>query len=470
MIAGMSKPTQAVVIGASMAGLLAARALSETFDRVVVVESDRLPDDASDRRAVPQGKHVHGLLARGLVALNTLFPGFDADLLAAGALRSDVSDMHWWADGWLVKTEPSGITGFSCSRRLLEHTVRERVRALPGVEINDSCDVLGLISNANGDTINGVRTMSRVDSAQAAELRADLVVDAAGRASRTPQWLTALGYKTAEETRIPVDITYVTREYRREPGHLDGRVGIVTHSFPGLPMGAFLLAIEDDTFILTCTGIYGEEPPMDDDGLAEFVAKLPPPDLAEFLRAATRISEPLKTHYPVSVRRHYESLTNFPAGYVVVGDAVCSFNPVFGQGMSVAAAEAVLLRDLLRAGSANLATDLFAGAAEIVDVPWMIAVNADLRYPEAKVPQTEEIKALNDYLALVVRAASVDATVATAFIRVISLLDAPQHLQEPAMVARVMEAAAVGEADPRWPRDALQGPAYPISSATKAVS
>jgi flavin-dependent dehydrogenase len=252
--------------------------------------------------------------------------------------------------------------------------------------------VLGLISNANGDTINGVRIMSRVDSAHAAELRADLVVDAAGRASRTPQWLTALGYKTAEETQIPVDITYVTREYRREPGQLDGRVGTATNSFPGLPVGAFLLASEDDTFILTCGGTYGEEPPMDDDGLAEFAAKLPPPDLAEFLRTATRISEPLKTHYAVSVRRHYENLTTFPAGYVVVGDAVCSFNPVFGQGMSVAAAEAVLLRDLLRSGNANLAADFFAGAAEIVDVSWMIAVNADLRYPEAKVLQTEEIR------------------------------------------------------------------------------
>jgi 2-polyprenyl-6-methoxyphenol hydroxylase-like FAD-dependent oxidoreductase len=449
MIAAMTKRTQAVVIGASMAGLLAARALSETFDRVIVVERDLLPDDASDRRGVPQGKHVHALLARGLVALNTLFPGFDADLLAAGALRSDASDIHWWADGLLVKTEQSGITGFSCSRRLLEHTVRERVRALPGVEINDHCVVLGLINTDDGDTITGVRTMSRVDSAGAAELPADLVVDAAGRASQTPLWLAALGHKAVEETRIPIDITYVTRQYRREPGQLDGRVGTVTHSFPGLPISAFLLALEDDAFILTCAGIYGEEPPMDDDGLAEFAAKLPPLDLAEFLRTATPIGEPLKTHYAASVRRHYEKLTNFPAGYVVVGDAVCSFNPVFGQGMSVAAAEAVLLRDLLRAGSVNLAADFFAGAAEIVDAPWMIAANADLRYPEAQVPETEEIKAVNDYLALVNRAASVDATIATTFMRVINLLDTPQQLLEPAMVARVIEVAAVDEADPR---------------------
>jgi 2-polyprenyl-6-methoxyphenol hydroxylase-like FAD-dependent oxidoreductase len=470
MIAGMTKPTQAVVIGASMAGLLAACALSETFDRVVLVERDHLPDDASDRRGVPQGKHLHGLLAGGFVALNNLFPGFEADLLVAGAVRSDVqSDIHWWVDGHLIKPEPSGIIGFSCSRRLLEHTVRERVKALPEVEIIDHCDVLGIVSTDAGETIGGVRIISKADSAEASELPADLVIDASGRASRSSRWLTALGFQPAEETRIPVDITYVTREYRRESGQLDGRAGTSTGSYPGLPIGAFLLALEDDTFMLTAGGIYGETPPMDDDGFAEFAAKLPTRDFADFLRTATRISDPLKLHYPVSVRKHYERLTDFPAGYLVVGDALCSFNPIFAQGMSVAAAEAVLLRDLLSAGSVNLAADFFGGAAEIIDVPWLIAVNADLRYPQAKVAQTDDGKALDEYLRLVYRAASVDRTVATAIVRVINLLDTPERLLEPAMVARVMEIAQVNEADVSDPVRSETPSVFPILSASKAV-
>jgi 2-polyprenyl-6-methoxyphenol hydroxylase-like FAD-dependent oxidoreductase len=438
----MTKPTQAVVLGASMAGLLTACALSETFDRVVLVERDHLPDDASDRRGVPQGKHLHGLLAGGLAALNKLFPGFEADLVAAGAVRSDVqSDIHWWVDAHLIKPEPSGIVGFSCSRRLLEHTVRERVKALPEVEIIDHCDALGIISTDAGETISGVRIVSRPNGAEAVELPADLVIDATGRASRSSQWLTALGYQAAEETRIPVDITYVTQTYRRETGQLDGRAGTSTASYPDLPIGAFLLALEDDTFMLTVGGIYGETPPMDDDGLAEFVDKLPTRDFADFLRTATRISDPVKAHYPFSVRRHYERLTDFPAGYLVVGDALCSFNPIFAQGMSVAAAEAVLLRDLFLAGSKNPAAEFFAAAAEIIDVPWLTAVNADLRYPQAEVAQTDDDKALNEYLELVYRAASVDRSIATAFVRVFNLLDTPDPLLEPAMMARVVDIA-----------------------------
>jgi 2-polyprenyl-6-methoxyphenol hydroxylase-like FAD-dependent oxidoreductase len=470
MIAGMTKSTQAVVMGASMAGLLAACAMSETFDRVVVVERDHLPDDASDRRGVPQGRHLHGLLAGGLVALNNLFPGFEADVLAAGAVRSDMqSDIHWWIDAHLIKPAPSGIIGVSCSRRLLEHTVRERVKALPRVEIIDHCDVHGIVSTDDGATISGVRIISRADDAESTELPADLVVDATGRASRSSRWLTALGYLAAEETRIPVDITYVTREYRREPGQLDGRAGTSTGSYPDLPFGAVLLALEDDTFILTAGGIYGETPPMDDDGLAEFAAKLPTRDFADFLHTATRISEPLKTHYPVSVRKHYERVTNFPAGYLVVGDALCSFNPIFGQGMSVAAAEAVFLRDLLRSGGADLASDFFAGAAEIIDVPWLIAVNADLRYPQAKVAQSDDDKALDEYLRLVYRAASVDSTVGTAIVRVINLLDTPERLLEPAMVAHVTEMARVNEVDVSHPARSEGTSVSPILSASKAV-
>ncbi len=378
----MTKPTQAVVLGASMAGLLAACAVSETFDRVVLVERDHLPAHASDRRGVPQRKHLHGLLAGGLVALNNLFPGFEADLLAAGAVRSDVqSDIHWRIDAHLINPEPSGIVGFSRSRRLLEHTVRERVNALPEVEIIDYCDALGIISTDDGETISGVQIRSRAGSAEASELRADLVIDATGRASHSSGWLAAMGYQPAEETRIPIDITYVTRQYCREPGQLDGRAGTSSGSYP--------------------------------DGLAEFAGKLPTRDFADFLHAATRISDPLKTYYPVSVRRHYERRTDFPAGYLVVGDALCSFNPLFAQGMSVAAAEAILLRDLLYAGSVCLAADFFTAAAEIIDAPWLIAVNADRRYPQAKVAQTDDGKALDEYLRLVYRAASVDRTVAT---------------------------------------------------------
>lgn len=453
-----------------MAGLLAACALSETFDRVVLLERDHLPDGARHRRGVPQGEHLHGLLAGGLAAMTNLLPGFEDDLLAAGAVRSDVqSDIHWWVDAHLIKPEPSGIVGFSCSRRLLEHTVRNRVKALPKVQIIEDCDVLGILSADDGESISGVRIRSGVSSTEASTLPADLVIDATGRASRSSQWLTGLGYQDAEETRIPVDITYVTRTYRRERGQLDGRAGTFTGPYPGLPIGAFLLALEDDTFMLTTGGIYGETPPMDDDGLVDLAGKLPTRDFTDFLRTATRTGDPLKTHYRVSVRRHYERLTEFPAGYLVVGDALCSFNPIFAQGMSVAAAEAVLLRDLLHAGCVNVAAEFFEGAAKIIDVPWLIAVNADLRYPQCKLTQTAEAKAFDEYLRRVYRAASMDRTLATAIMRVINLLETPVRLLEPGVVVRVMQIIRGDAADANDPVQSEFATEFAILPRAKTV-
>ncbi|MGW2286983.1 FAD-dependent oxidoreductase [Streptomyces phaeochromogenes] len=230
----MNNKTRAVVIGASMSGLWTAAALSHSFDQVVVVERDRLPAGPDHRRAVPQSRHLHGLMARGLAAMESLLPGFEDDLAAAGAVRSDLqSDIHWYLDGHLVKPEPSGITGYSMTRPLLEHVIRTRVRALPGVSVIDHCDVLDLIT-ADG-VVTGARVLSRADGAEATDLAADLVIDAAGRASRTPQWLTGLGYAAPTQSTVPVGITYVSREYRREPRHLDGRAGHLHHLFPRFP-------------------------------------------------------------------------------------------------------------------------------------------------------------------------------------------------------------------------------------------
>lgn len=437
----MTNKTRAVIVGASMAGLCAAAALADSFDEVTVIERDVLPDGPVDRRGVPQGMHLHGLQAGGLRSLSDLFPGFEDDLANAGAVRADAqSDIHWYLDGYLVKPEPSGLIGYASSRRLLEHVVRTRVRALARVDIRDGWDVVDLTTTADRQTVTGVRVSRRAEGAAATEVRADLVVDASGRASRSRQWLTGLGLPAPEVTRVQVDITYVTRQYRRERRHLDGRVGTSVSFFPGSLHGGFLLAMEDDTFVFTTGGIYGQEPPMNDEDLPAYVESFVSGDFANFLKTAERITEPVRAHFPAGIRAHYQNLGEFPDGYLVVGDAVCSFNPVYGQGMSVAAAEAVLLRDLLRADRARLAERFFAGAAGIIDIPWAITVNGDLRFPEAGAPHSEEATQFNAYLRQIYQAASSDAEVGTALMRVIQMVDPPDQLLEPSLVERVMRA------------------------------
>lgn len=442
--------TRAIVLGGSVAGLLAATALSEHFEQVVVIDRDELPTDPSDRRGVPQGRHVHGLLARGIAAINSLLPGFDDDLVTAGALRLDVqSDIHWYLDGHLVNPSRSGITGYAASRRLLEHVIRTRVHGLSNVVIRDACDVLELMTASGNSAVTGVVIKPKAGGAEPTEIRAHLVVDATGRASRTPHWLTQRGLTPPVETRISVGITYVTREYRREPHHLDGRAGTSVAVFPGSLRGAFLLAIEEDRFILTTGGIHGEQPPLDDEGLDAFARTLPTAEVTDFLTTAVRISEPVKTHYPTSVRRHYERLHDFPDGYLVIGDALCSFNPVYGQGISVAAMEAELLGQVLHGARGSLAKQFFIAAAEVIDNPWTIAANTDLRFDETTGPKPAGIAAFTAYLEQIYPAASTDAAVGTAFLRITNLLDRPEALLEPSLATRVAATLSVQDSATR---------------------
>jgi 2-polyprenyl-6-methoxyphenol hydroxylase-like FAD-dependent oxidoreductase len=425
-----------------MAGLLAARALADTYPEVTIIDRDLLPDQPETRRGVPQGKHLHGLLARGLTVLQELFPGFEEEMVAAGAVRADIqSEIHWYLDGHLLKPDPSGLTGISASRPLLEFKVRERVAALPGVRIIDNCDVLNLTTTEDRRRVTGVGIMSRDDGASATRIDADLVIDASGRGSRTPAWLEELGYKTAPEVRMTVDTTYVTRLYRREPHHFNGRPATSVGGYPGSPGSGTMFAIENDLFIFTTGGIFGKQVPMDDEGLLEFTKALPVSVYADFLPTATQVGKPVKTRYPASVRRYYEKLKEFPAGYLVVGDAICSYNPVYGQGMSVAALEAVVLRDLLREGAENLAKRFFRAAAKPVGTAWTIATGADMRFAESEVTPPFMTRVLNRYLSRLYRVAADDAAVATAFLRVLNLMDTPDRLLAPAVLKRVLRPA-----------------------------
>ncbi|MFI6044261.1 NAD(P)/FAD-dependent oxidoreductase [Nocardia sp. NPDC051321] len=444
----MIKTTEsAVVIGASIAGLAAARALSETYAKVTVVERDVLPGGAEHRRAVPQDKHVHSLLAGGSVTLETLFPGFGDDMVAAGAFAFR-SGVDWYLDGHRIQALPQRGRGVVSSRPLLESVLRKRVAALPNVTIVDNCDVLNPLASVDRRRVTGVRVASRAPGATPTELAADLVVDASGRASRSAIWLAELGFQAPRETKMTVDTTYVTRSYRREPHHLDGRPGTIISPFPGSPRGGFLLAQEHDEFILTIGGLFGEQPPMDDDTLLTFAESLPSKDFPEFLRTATRITDPVKMRYPASVRRHYEELDEFPAGYLVVGDAVCSFNPVYGHGMTIAAVSAALLRDLLEAGPDDVAQRFFRAVAGPVDAAWTLATRSDMRFTASGVTPTLESRLLDRYITRLARAAATDEVVAAAVISVLQLTETPDTILAPAVLGRVLRhmsnAARVG--------------------------
>lgn len=431
---------RAVVVGASMSGLLTARVLTEAFDRVTVVDRDELPGEVAARRGVPQGRHPHGLLARGREILEELFPGLTSELVEHGAAIGDMQgDARWYTDGHLLRQSPIGMQAVALSRPLLEDRVRARVLALPEVELVAPAQLVDLVA-ADG-RVSGVRVHRGGATAGGADeelLPADLVVDATGRGSHTPAWLGSHGFDRPAESRIEVDLRYTSWVVPRYDGDLDGdRACLVGATVARQRFGA-ALAIEGNRWIIGAGGYHGDTAPTDLAGFRAFATGLPAPEIAQLMADREPVGGPWSYHFVSSTRRHYERLTRFPRGLVVTGDAVSSFNPVYGQGITVAAAEALVLRDLLAVGSDDLARQFFRRAARLVDVAWDMAAGGDLRLPAVPGPRPARVRLVNAYVSRVQAAAAVDPEVGAAFLRVANLIDPPESLLRPRLGTKVL--------------------------------
>lgn len=433
----------AVVAGAGIGGLLAARVLADTYRRVTVVDRDALPEGAGPRRGVPQSHHAHGVLSRGFEVMQDLFPGLADELVGQGAVVRDVQgDVRWFNDGHLLLPAASGLPCLMISRPALEHHLRSRVAALPGVEIRDRCEVVEPLAGPDGARITGVRVL-RVN-AEPEVIGADLFVDATGRGNRGATWLRALGYDPAPEERVDSGIVYVSREYRRGPGDADADAYVIGAG-ASAPRGGVALSGEGDRWLVTLFGMDDDLPPVDPEGYHRFAARLPVPDLHELLLRLEPLGPPRLMRIPVSIRRRYERLTRFPEGYLALGDALCQFNPSYGQGMTVAACEAVALRDCLAEDPGDgLARRFFRRAARITDVPWDMSVGGDLRFPFVEGRRTLRVRLLNRYIARLHRAAATDPAVGRAFLAVANLQEPPQRLFAPGILARVLRGRPAG--------------------------
>jgi 2-polyprenyl-6-methoxyphenol hydroxylase-like FAD-dependent oxidoreductase len=429
---------RAVVLGASMAGLLAARVLADAYGRVTVVDRDPLPEASAQRRGVPQGRHTHGLLARGQQALEELFPGLTAELVAAGASCGDLlGDARWHLNGHLLRQERSGLVGLGASRPLLEARVRARVRALPNVDFLDGCDIVGLAATPDDRRVTAARVLRQADAAELA-LDADLVVDATGRGSRAPVWLEDLGYRRPERDEVRIRLGYASRTYRLAADVLGGDKAVLDTPTLQNPRGGALVALEGGAWIVTLAGILGDFPPTDPDGFLAFARSLRFPDIYQAVRDGEPLDDPVPFRFPASVRHRYERLDRFPDGFLVVGDAICSFNPIYGQGMTVAALEALTLRRHLERGIGPRPRRWFRDLTRVIDVPWDMSAGGDLAFPGVQGRRTPKVRLANAYLARLHAAAARDARLATAFIRVAGLVAPPRSLLGPGVVLRVL--------------------------------
>lgn len=426
----------AVVVGASMAGLCASRVLADAYADVTVLERDSLPDEPVARRGVPQANHIHVLQEAGRSTLEDLFRGFGEDLLQAGGLLLDATlDVDFYMEGDFLAGGSNRISAYSATRPLYEYVVRRHVRDRSGIDLRGNHQVTDYRLDDNGTTVTGVEVLDAAGESRSIE--ADLVVDATGRTSHTPAWLADNGFDAPPEDEVHIDVEYSTVLLERPPG--DRRAYVV---FPGSGQlhGGAIVPVEGDRWLLTLFGMHDAETPTDLAGVREFVASLPIPHVAELLEAHDITTEEVSQYpFPSNLRRRYEDLSRFPDRLVVVGDAIASFNPIYGQGMSVAALEAALLQHTIADGArASLGPRYFDRVADTVDIAWNMAVGSDHQFPQTTGPQPRGSALLNRYLSRLLRKAHSDGELYEAFMRVQGMEEPPSSLFPPSIVRRVL--------------------------------
>ncbi|GAA4349902.1 FAD-dependent oxidoreductase [Angustibacter luteus] len=442
-MAAVGAGTSAIVVGASIAGMLTARALADRVDDVLVLERERLTDAADEpphpRGHVPQGRHLHLLLAAGLDQLCAWFPGIDAELEAAGAVRVDGTRAWFFQQGAYRARGDWGTVLMSMTRPLLEQTVRRRLADVPNVRIEDGVRVDRV--HRQGRRVAGVE----VAAGSGVEVRpADLVADCSGRSSRIAHDLESSGVLAPPVSLVSIDCAYASCLLARGPDDLDGGFLVCGPTPPRSYRIGAVLPVEGDRWMVTLAGVHGDPPPTDDEGFRAFTRTLLSPGVAQVVERCERVSPVAHYRFPASRRRHYEKVPDLLPGLVVVGDAACSFDPVYGQGMACAALQAASLGELLRTlppGSPELPRRFHRRAAKILDAPWSIAVGADFLHPLTQGPKAPGTDLVNRYVLRVLLASHTDVAVARRFNRVLQLVEPPSALMRPSTVARVLRAA-----------------------------
>lgn len=470
----------AVVIGSGIAGLLAARVLSDHVDRVTVIERDRIPSDPQFRPGTPQGHQIHVLLTQGSRLLENLFPGLLQQLADVGAPAVNWTADNLWlgTEGWMSRSD-SELNTRTCSRVYLEWHLRQRLRQNPRIHWHEHTTVKQLLTDETRSQITGVQ-LHNLDTQQESILATDLVVDASGRNSHLPQWLTDLGYTPPEETKINSFLGYSTRWYKIPAAHeQDWKVMIISAKPPDHARAAMIYPVEGDRWALLLAGMGGDYPPTDEAGFMAFAQSLRHPAIADVMQHAEPVS-PIYAYRRTENRWcHYDKLSRFPAGLVALGDSVCAFNPVYGQGMTVATQSALLLGECLRQypltgdhdeklrSLTKLDRQFRRKLGHFLKEPWMMATSEDFRWPTTVGAQPSRlVRMMHRYLDLLFVAVTDSPRIQRTVLEVFHMVKPPAALFQPFIVWRVVKlllGMQPGRSADQPPLDARAGrPVQPI--------
>ncbi len=399
-----SHARHALVIGGGMAGLIAARVLSDTFERVTIVDRDRLSDKPAARQGVPQARHPHTLMKRGQDILEQHFPGLTKDLLAHGALPIDASrEVAFYVAGqWRKPTRHADTMSIAMSRPLLEATIYRHVTANPRIEIMHAHDITRLAVDAKRERVSDVVVHDRAGAPSAEKrLAADLVVDASGRYSRAPQWLQDLGYEPPTEITVNAFTGYSTRLYQRPAEfNADWQAMYIRPTLHTGSRGGMIIPVEGQRWIVALIGMNSDFPPTSEDGYMEYAHSLPTPKLYEVIAQAEPLTRPIGYRRTENRQWRYDQLPRYLEGLLVYGDAACALNPVHAHGITAAAIGSLALSESVQSHFANHAADNLDGLAAAFQKQlshslmslWQTISNEDRRWPKAEVTTSETVR------------------------------------------------------------------------------
>jgi 2-polyprenyl-6-methoxyphenol hydroxylase-like FAD-dependent oxidoreductase len=433
------RQSRAVVLGASIAGLLAGRVLADFFDEVILIDKGDLDDAALPRKSVPQGNHAHAVLTPMYRVLQRFLPGLVDELVADGATVYDAGKQVRLL--FMGKPLTNGRTWqpiIGSSRPLFENHLRRRVGKLKNIKIYSGCRFQTWLTDAQRCCVTGVSVSGRTGDV---EISADLIIDARGRGSRLPAELTSLGFDTPRIDRVRVDLGYTSRIYRA-PGYVpEWNLLHMNAVPPEIWKGGMISRIEDDMWVVTQFGYFGDHAPADERGFSGFAESLDAPDISDFLRRAQPVSGFRKYGMRDCEFLHVDRLDRFPERLLAVGDTVCSLNPVYGQGMTKAAIEAAKLWDelashLVSNNTLNGFSDRFrrclpdAAAASA----WRMTTGADLCFAQTRGRRRVGDEIRVQYVKRILLRATKDLNARSRMLDVTMLCKSPRSLLNPRMM------------------------------------
>ncbi|MEP6544768.1 2-polyprenyl-6-methoxyphenol hydroxylase-like oxidoreductase [Microcoleus vaginatus GB1-A2] len=448
----VQRESHAIIIGGSLAGLLASRVLAKHFDRVSIVERDFFPEKPAPRPGIPQSRHLHLLLNRGKIILEQLFPGLENELVAAGAPSLDPKSIGWFSPaGWAPQFSPDLNDLIVFSRDLLDSHIRRRLAENTNVHFLEGGTVTGFLADASRAEVTGVsvrfRDRHNPGNIHTENLNADLVVDASGKVSKTPQWLKSLGYEPPQETAINAFVGYASRIYKCSGKLSDTAPVFVSLGPPFRTRGGAIFPIEGNRWLVSLNGGDRDYPPADEAGFLEFVRTLPTPTIYDAIKDAEAIT-PIYSYRGTENRlRHYDRLLRYPENLIIIGHAVCAFNPIYGHGMTVAALDAQMLDKCLQkqrerypeGDLTGLARQFQQKLAKLHTIPWTFAISQDSRYRGSQGAKLNLATRLTiDYMDLVLKVLVGDAKVCQAFLEVAHMIESPTVLFHPSIAVKAI--------------------------------